>query len=148
MRKDDIDRAIEDALGATTIAIVGLSEDPSKPSQDVAIYMKSNGYRIIPINPTVDEVIGEKSYTSLLDLPENLAKSVEVIDVFRRAEDVPPIVDDAIALRKKYRRLKVLWMQLGIVNETAAEKAKRSGLEVVMDRCMRIEHAQRPSRLP
>ena len=73
MRKDDIDRAIEDALGATTIAIVGLSKDPSKPSQDVAIYMKSNGYRIIPINPTVDEVIGEKAYQSLVDLPENLA---------------------------------------------------------------------------
>ena len=146
-KDDDIDRAIEDALDAKTIAVVGLSKDASKPSQDVGIYLKSNGYRIVPINPTVDVVIGEKSYKSLLDLPEDLATSVEVVDIFRRAEDVPPIIDDAITLRKKYGRLRVVWMQLGIVNETAAEKARRSELEVVMDRCMRIERARRPSRV-
>ncbi|MGO9644719.1 MAG: CoA-binding protein [Candidatus Bathyarchaeia archaeon] len=147
MRKNETDRVIENALDAKTIAVVGLSKNPSRPSQDVAIYLKSNGYQIVPINPTVDEVIGEKSYESLLDLSEELAKKVEVVDIFRRAEDVPPIVDDAITLRKKYGRLRVVWMQLGIVNEPAAEKAKRSDLEVVMDRCMQIEHARRPIRV-
>jgi hypothetical protein len=147
MGKDDTNLAIENALDAKTIAVVGLSKDPSKPSQDVAIYLKSSGYRIVPINPNVDTVIGEKSYKSLLDLPEDLAKKVEVIDIFRRAEDIPAIVDDAIAFHKKYSQLRVVWMQLGIINEPAAENARRSGLQVVMDRCMRIEHAKRPNRI-
>ncbi len=137
----EIDNLISKALGFKTIAVVGLSKDPSRPSNDVARYLKSHGYRIVPINPTVTEVLGERSYKSLLDLPEELKREIDVVDIFRRAEDVPPIVDEAIQLHKEIGNPKVVWMQLGIVNEEAAVKAKREGLDVVMDRCMKIEHA-------
>jgi len=134
---------IEKVLGSRTIAVVGLSKDPSKPSHDVARYLMSKGYRIIPINPTVQEVLGEKSYPSLSDLPEELKKEVEVVDIFRRSEDVPPIVDEAIEMHREVGRPWAVWMQLGIVNEEAARKARDSGLVVVMDRCMKIEHGRR-----
>lgn len=136
------DELITRILGLKTIAVVGLSKDSSKPSNDVASYLKSHGYRIIPVNPTIDEVLGEKSYKSLLDIPDQLKRQIEVVDIFRRAEDVPPIVDEAIQLRKLVGRPKVVWMQLGIVNEEAARKARESGLDVIMDRCMKIEHAR------
>jgi len=90
----------------------------------------------------VDEVLGERSYKSLLDLPEQLKHEIDVVDIFRRTEDVPPIVDEAIQLHKRLGRPKAVWMQLGIVNEEAASKAKDAGLSVVMDRCMKIEHAR------
>jgi len=127
-------------LGAKVIAVVGLSRDPAKPSHDVAGYLQSHGYRIVPINPTVDEVLGEKAYKSLLDLPEELKREIDVVDIFRRTEDVPPIVDQAIELFRNYRHPLAVWMQLGIVNEEAARKARVAGLDVVMDHCMKIEH--------
>jgi hypothetical protein len=127
-------------LRAKTIAVVGLSRDPTKPSHDVASYLQSNGFRIVPINPTIDEVLGEKAYKSLLDLPEELKRQIDVVDVFRRPEDVPPIVEQAIALHRNYGHPTAVWMQLGIVNEDAARKARDTGLDVVMDRCMKIEH--------
>jgi predicted CoA-binding protein len=129
-------------LRMKTIAVVGLSKDPSRPSHDVATYLKSHGYRIVPINPTVDEVLGEKSYRSLLDLPEQLKHEIDVVDIFRRAEDVPPIIEEAIQLHKTLGKPVAVWMQLGIVNEDAAAKAKEAGLLIVMDRCMKIEHAR------
>ena len=135
----DLDRVIEKVLAMKTVAVVGLSKDPAKPSHDVAKFLKSHGYRIVPINPTVDEVLGEKSYPSLLQLPEELKREIEVVDIFRRAEDVPPIVAEAIQLHNKEGRPKAVWMQLGIINEEAAEAAAKSGMEVVMDRCMKIE---------
>jgi predicted CoA-binding protein len=135
----DLDRVIEKVLAMKTVAVVGLSKDPAKPSHDVAKFLKSHGYRIVPINPTVDEVLGEKSYPSLLQLPEELKREIEVVDIFRRAEDVPPIVAEAIHLHNKEGRPKAVWMQLGIINEEAAEAAAESGMEVVMDRCMKIE---------
>lgn len=122
-----------------TVAIVGLSKDPSKDSYDVAKFLKSRGYRIVPINPSADEILGEKSYPSLQDLPEELKQSIEIVDIFRRSEDVPPIVDQAIELRKKYGKPHVIWMQLDIVNEEAAKKAEAARLTVVMNHCMRIE---------
>jgi uncharacterized protein len=122
------------------IAVVGLSSDPSKPSHHVAVYMKAHGYRIIPINPTVVEVLGEKSYKSLLDLPPELQKTIEVVDIFRRPEDVSPVVEQAVALKQKNGKPYVVWMQLGIVNEEAAETARKAGLVVVMDRCIMLEH--------
>lgn len=134
---------ISKILGMKTIAVVGLSKDPSRPSNDVATYLKAHGYRIVPVNPTVDEVLGEKSYKSLLELPDQLKREIDVVDIFRRAEDVPPIVYEAIQLYKTGGRPKAVWMQLGIVNESAAQNARASGLEVVMDRCMKIEHAKR-----
>ncbi len=139
----DSERAISQALQSKTIAVVGLSNNPERPSYDVAKYLTSHGYRIVPINPTIEEVLGEKSYKSLLDLPDELKREIEVVDIFRRPEDIPPIVEQAIELRRNYDNPKAIWMQLGIVNEEAARKARESGLDVVMDRCMKIEHARR-----
>ena len=113
-----------------TIAVVGLSQDPEKDSYRVASYMKSNGYKIIPVNPTAYEILDEKCYGSLDEI-----KEVEIVAIFRPAEEAGDIVDQAI--RKK---AKVVWMQLGIKNERAAEKARQAGLEVVMDKCTMVEH--------
>jgi predicted CoA-binding protein len=119
-----------------TVAVVGLSSNPDKASYQVANYLQSVGYRIIPVNPFVDEVLGEKSYKSLLDVPE----AIEVVDIFRPAEAVPAIVEEAIQLKNRVGSPKVVWMQLGIVNEEAARRAKEAGFTVVMDRCMMREH--------
>ena len=119
-----------------TVAVVGLSRNPAKASYRVAQYLQSVGYRIIPVNPFVDEVLGEKSYKSLLDLPEN----IEIVDIFRPSEDVPSIVHEAIELKNRLGTPKVIWMQLGIVNEEEARLAKAAGFKVVMDRCMMVEH--------
>ena len=123
-----------------TVAVVGLSGDPSKYSHVVARYLQSKGWRIIPVNPNVKEVLGEKSYPSLLDLPRDLQAEVEVVDIFRRSEDVPPIVDQAIQLRRENGKPYVIWMQLGIINEQAAGVARSAGLTVVMNRCMMQEY--------
>lgn len=122
-----------------TVAIVGLSKDPSKDSYQVGQFLQSKGYKIIPINPTADQILGEKCYKSLLEMPEDLQKTIEIVDIFRPSADVPPIVDQAIELKRKFGKPDVVWMQLGIVNEDAAKKAEQAGLTVVMDRCMRIE---------
>ena len=124
----------------TTVAVVGLSRNPSKASYEVAEYLQSRGYRIVPINPMADEILGEKSYGSLLELPEMLKRCVEIVDLFRPSEAVPPFVEDAINLREEYGAPDVIWMQLGIVNEEAAEKARDAGMTVIMDRCMKVEH--------
>jgi predicted CoA-binding protein len=137
---------ISAALRSKTIAVVGLSKNPDKASNDVATYLKSHGYRIVPVNPTADEILGEKCYASLLDLPDELKGEIEVVDIFRRPEDVPPIVEEAIEVRTTHPHLTTVWMQLGIVNEEAAEKARKAGLNVVMDRCMKIEHGRRLGR--
>jgi len=142
----DQNAAIDEILSMRTIAVVGLSKDPLKPSHDVARYLQSHGYRIVPINPTVEEVLGEKSYPSLLSLPEDLKRKIEVVDIFRRAEDVPPIVTEAVKLHESFGHPTAVWMQLGIVNEAAAAHARDAGLKVVMDRCMKIEHSQRGPR--
>ena len=122
-----------------TIAVVGVSRDPAKDSYRVAKYLQSRGFSVVPINPFADEVLGQKCYKSLLDAPENVQRTIEVVDIFRPAQDVPLIVEQAIRLRKKYGVLNVIWMQLGIVSKEAAERAEDEGLTVVMDRCMMIE---------
>jgi thioredoxin len=134
--EDDIERTL---TGYRTVAVIGLSADSSKYSHVVAVFLQSKGWRIIPVNPNVEEVLGEKSYKSLVDLPESLQKIVEVVDIFRRSEDVPPIVDQAIHLKEKNGKPYVVWMQLGIVNEEAAARARKAGLTVVMDKCMKVE---------
>ncbi|WP_324717807.1 CoA-binding protein [Carboxydochorda subterranea] len=116
---------------ARTIAVVGLSPDPSRPSHVVARYLKSQGYRILPVNPAAGEVLGEKSHRDLLSIGEG----VDVVDVFRRPEHVPAIVDQAIRIGAR-----ALWLQEGVVHPEAAEKARKAGLLVVMDRCMLKEH--------
>ena len=123
-----------------TVAVVGLSRDPSKASYEVAEYLKGQGYRIIPVNPFIDEILGEKSYKSLLEMPAEVQKTVEIVDIFRPAEDVAPIVKQAVQLKKLHDVLNVIWMQLGIVNAGAAEAARKAGLTVVMNRCMMQEH--------
>ncbi len=132
---------IEDFLKIyKTVAVVGISRDLDKYSYRVSAYLKAHGFRIIPVNPFADEVLGEKSYKSLLDIPPEIQKTIEVVDIFRPSEDVPHIVEQAIKLKKLYGTLQVVWMQLGIVNEEAAEAAQKAGLVVVMNKCMMVEH--------
>jgi len=123
-----------------TVAVVGLSRDPSKPSYSVGAYLKKHGFHIVPINPSADEILGEKSYKSLLDMPTEIQKTIEIVDIFRPSEEVPPVVEQAIQLKKMHGRPCVVWMQLGIVNEQAAATARKAGLTVVMDKCMMQEH--------
>ena len=118
-------------LSVKTIASVGVSSNPEKESYEVVAYLKEQGYRIIPVNPTAPEILSEKAYPSLSDIPEK----VDVVQVFRKPEDVPPVVEEAIKIGAK-----VVWMQAGIVNEEAAQKAREAGLQVVMDACMRAPH--------
>jgi predicted CoA-binding protein len=115
---------------ARTIAVVGLSDRPDRDSYHVAAHLQQKGYRVIPVNPAVTEVLGEKAYASLKDVPEK----VDVVDIFRRPEAVPAVVDEAIAAGAK-----VVWMQEGVVHEGAAAKARAAGLTVIMDRCMAKE---------
>jgi predicted CoA-binding protein len=123
-----------------TVAVVGLSKDPLKASYQVAEYLKKHGFRIVPVNPTADEILGEKSYKSLLDIPLEIQKTLEIVDIFRPSVDVPPIVEQAVQLKRLYGMPCFVWMQLGIINEQAAELARKADLAVVMDKCMMQEH--------
>jgi hypothetical protein len=116
-----------------TIAVVGLSANWWRPSYFAAKYLQEHGYRIVPVNPQYREILNEKCYASLRDIPFQ----VDVVDCFRKSEEIPAIAEDAIAIGAK-----VLWMQLGVINHAAAHKAAAAGLEVVMDRCMKIEHGR------
>lgn len=128
MTDAEMRRLLEDTR---TIAVVGLSDKPERPSYGVARYLIAQGYRVIPVNPTVDEVLGLKSYTDLRSIPE----PVDVVDIFRRSEHVPPLVAQAIEIGAK-----AVWMQLGVMHAEAAAQAEAAGLAVVMNRCMAIEH--------
>jgi predicted CoA-binding protein len=128
------DTEIKDTLrNFTTIAVVGISAKEDRPSYVVASYLTSKGYRIIPVRPDGDEILGEKVYRSLSDIPKEI--KVDVVDIFRRSEDVPPVVEEAIQ-----RGAKVVWMQEGVIHKEAGEKAEKAGLKVVMDRCIKKEH--------
>ena len=116
------------------VAVVGLSADPDRPSYRVAQYLKEHGYRIVPVNPGCQEILGEKCYASLRDIPF----PVEVVDIFRKVETIPGVVAEAIAVGAK-----VVWMQQGLEEPHSARQARQAGLRVVMDRCMKIEHDQR-----
>lgn len=132
MANRDEDKELRDILQhARTIAVVGMSNNPTKPSFEVGDYLTKQGYRVLPVNPTIDQVLMVPAYKSLRDITEH----VDVVDIFRKPEDVPSVVDDAIAIGAD-----VVWMQLGIVNEQAAAKAREAGLTVVMDRCMMAQH--------
>jgi predicted CoA-binding protein len=120
-----------------TIAVVGLSSNPLRPSFAVTEYMQEAGYRIIPVNPNETEVLGEKSYARLEDVPEK----IDIVNIFRRAEDVPPVAESAIRIGAK-----VVWMQLGIENQEAAKEARAAGLVVVEDACILIEHRRMKER--
>ncbi len=134
-------RQIEEILTESkTIAVVGLSREPKKASHKVALYLKKHGYNIVPVNPFVDKVINERSYPSLLEIPNEIQREIDVVDIFRRPEDVPPIVEQAIKLRGRLGKPCIIWMQLGIINNEAAEAAQKAGMTVVMDKCIMQEH--------
>jgi uncharacterized protein len=118
-----------------TVAVVGLSANWFRPSYFAAKYMMDHGYRVIPVNPQYDEVLGQKCYKSLRDIPTS--EQVDIVDCFRKSEEILPLADEAIAIHAK-----VLWMQLGVINEAAEEKARAAGLAVVMNRCVKIEHGR------
>ena len=119
---------------AKTIAVVGLSNKPLRPSHGVALYLQQRGYRIIPVNPNIESVLGEKAYPSLKDVPEK----IDVVNIFRRPEFVPEVVEQAIALK-----VPAVWMQEEVIHERAAAKARQAGIFVVMDRCILKEHRAR-----
>jgi hypothetical protein len=125
------DRISELLKTAKTIAVVGLTDSPLRPSYGVSQYMQSHGYRIIPVNPNITEWMGEKAYPSLLDVPEK----VDIVDVFRRSDAVPEVVDQAIQIKAP-----AIWLQEGVIHEEAAEKARQAGIFVVMDLCILKEH--------
>jgi predicted CoA-binding protein len=129
-----VDPILEILKNFKTIAVVGLSSNPLRASYEVSEYMQNSGYTIIPVNPNVTEVFGKKCYARLEDVPEK----IEIVNVFRRPEDVPPVVDSAIKIGAK-----VVWMQLGIANAVAAELARAAGLIVVEDACVFVEHRRR-----
>ena len=123
---------------ARTIAIVGLSKDPLRPSSFIGYYLKRHGYKIVPVNPREAEILGEKSYASLRDIPF----PVDVVDVFRKPDAVPDIARDAVAIGAK-----TLWLQFGVISPEGARIAEEGGLAVVMDRCMKVEHARHLGRM-
>ena len=127
----DAERITQLLLHAKTIAVVGLTDSPIRPSYGVSGYMQSQGYRIIPVNPNITESLGEKAYATLLDIPEK----IDIVNIFRRSEAVPEIVEQAIHLK-----VPAIWMQEGVVHGAAAEKARNAGIFVVMDRCILKEH--------
>ena len=128
------DEEIKEILRSSkAVAVVGISSNEDRPSYGVASYLKSKRYRIIPVRPEGDEILGEKVYHSLMEIPSGI--EIDVVDIFRKSEDVPPVVEEAI-----HRGAKVVWMQEGIVNQEASAKAEKAGLKVVMDRCTKKEH--------
>ena len=128
------DAEIKDTLRhCKSVAMVGISPKEDRPSYIVAAYLRSKGYRIIPVRPDGEEILGEKVYHSLIEIPKEI--ELDVVDIFRKSEDVPPVVEEAIQ-----RGAKVVWMQEGIIHKEAATKAGKAGLKVVMDRCMKKEH--------
>ena len=128
---DEIGRLLQNAK---TIAVIGLSNSPLRPSHGVSAYLQSHGYRIIPVNPSIKGALGEKAVASLSEINEK----IDIVDVFRRSEFVPEIVDEAIRLK-----LPALWLQEGVVDEVAAAKARQAGIFVVMDHCILKEHRKR-----
>jgi predicted CoA-binding protein len=128
MNEADIKNILEESK---TVAVVGMSPRPERDSHRVAKYLQSQGYRIIPVNPNADEILGERSYPDLVSIPE----PIDVVDIFRRSEAVPEIVEEAIKVGAK-----TVWMQMGVIHEEAATRAREAGLRVVMDRCMMVEH--------
>ncbi len=134
MTQNESERVTELLKTAKTIAVVGLTDSPLRPSYGVSHYMQSQGYRIIPVNPNISEWMGEKAYASLLDVPGK----IDIVNIFRRADAVPEVVEQAIQIKAP-----AIWMQEGVTHEEAAQKARQAGIFVVMDRCILKEHRKR-----
>jgi len=121
-----------------TIAVVGASKNPQKDANTVLQFMKDHGYKIIPINPTADEIVGEKAYPSLMDLPSDLASKVELVDVFRPSEELPQVAQQVVDMHRKYGRPLVFWAQLGLENEEAKQILLKNQIPYIMNACLRI----------
>jgi len=123
-----------------TIAVVGCSRDPRKDAQSVPKFMKDKGYKIVPVNPNAEFILGEKCYPNLLQIPDNFAKTIEVVNVFRPSDEATEVVKQAVDLKVRFNKLRAVWLQLGIVSKEAADIARKYGLLIVMDKCMRSEY--------
>lgn len=122
---------------AKVVAVIGCSRNPGKPAHDVPEHLQSHGYKIIPINPLAEEILGERCYKNVNDIPVEVQKQIDIIDIFRPSDEMPKIIDDIIKMQFKP---KFIWMQLGISHEKAAEKARKNGISVIMNKCIMIEH--------
>jgi hypothetical protein len=122
------------------IAVVGASKNPEKDAFSVPQYMKEHGYRIIPVNPTADQIVGEKAYQSLSDIPTDLAKQVEIVDVFRPSEELPKVAQQTVDMKNRYGRPFVFWAQLGLENDEAKRLLSENGIQYVMNDCVRAAH--------
>jgi len=123
-----------------SIAVVGISRSEDKDAHRISKYMKSQGYKIIPINPFANEILGEVCYGSLLEMPKAIQSTVEIVNIFRPSKDAFEVVEKVVEMKRSVGRPFVVWMQLGIVNEEAAEIARKEGIKVIMDRCLLVEH--------
>ena len=126
----------------SNIAVFGLSKNELRDSYQVSVYMKNAGYNIIPINPTIDSVMGVKSYDNLKNIPENILKNIELVNVFRKSEFVKEIVDEVIEINKKYRKIHTIWMQLGVFFNEVDNISKESKLNIITNKCIKIEHGR------
>lgn len=126
----------------SNIAVIGLSKNELRDSHQVSVYMKNAGYNIIPINPTIDSVMGLKSYNSLKNIPEDVLKNIELVNVFRKSEFVKEIVDEVIEINKKYGRIHTIWMQLGIFYDESDRISEDNKLNIITNKCIKIEHAK------
>ena len=135
----DIERIFENT---SNIAVIGLSKNELRDSYQVSAYMKNAGYNIIPINPTIDSVMGVKSYDSLKNIPEDVLKNIELVNIFRRSEFVEEIVDEVIEINKKYGKIHTIWMQLGIFYDEADKISKENKLNIITNKCIKIEHGR------
>jgi len=125
-----------------TVAIVGLSKDASKDSHRVSEYLKSHGFKVMPVNPTADQILGERSYRSLSEIPPEIKRTIDIVNIFRPSEEAKLIVEQVVKMKEHYDRPSVVWMQLGVINEEAAALAREEGMTVVMNQCMMRKHKE------
>ena len=135
----DIEQILENT---SNIAVIGLSKNELRDSYQVSAYMKNAGYNIIPVNPTIDSVMGVKSYDNLKNIPENILKNIELVNEFRKSEFVKEIVDEVIEINKKYRKIHTIWMQLGVFFNEVDNISKESKLNIITNKCIKIEHGR------
>lgn len=135
----DIEQILENT---SNIAVIGLSKNELRDSYQVSAYMKNAGYNIIPVNPTIDSVMGVKSHNSLKNVPEDVLKNIELVNVFRKSEFVNEIVDEVIEINKKYGRIHTIWMQLGIFYDEIDRISKENKLNIITNKCIKIEHGR------
>ncbi|WP_336022912.1 CoA-binding protein [Halobellus salinisoli] len=134
------DDGLRSVLNAETVAVVGCSTTPGKAAHDIPAYLQRNGYRIVPVNPFADEILGETAYDALADVPGDV--EIDIVDVFRPSEEAGGVVDAAIERHESVGDVRAVWLQLGITDDDAGERAAEAGLDFVQDKCMKVEHAR------